>query len=1118
MRPSHGATAIALTVFALLLPAAPAFAGDDRECLLSAPEFDLVPGEAIRWNGTSVVLGALYIPPSSDFDVGGEVPEDGGAGSLALDLFARSVDGATREPRTGSMVPGLAVKYTVHGREGVLASGTMDPHLTADGPAYGAEIPFPAGEPTVRVSLDVVDAGVGAVPDHDPSPDHDDGVCPRVPANLQFVVDVAERRAAYASSEPSTDAPDDDRNTRLVGTIDPVVGAVYNDIWGYFDGTTYLAILGAKDGTWFIDVTDPEVPAVVGFVAGPDSSWRDIKTYGTYAYIVTEGSEAGTGLQIVDLSDPLDATLVTTYTTNFTTAHNIWIDAPRGHAWVVGTSNGTRILDIATDPENPIEIGSWTERYVHDAYVADGWAYFSEINNGLHEILDAEDVSSLTVLSTWATPTGDSHNSWANDDHTVVATTDETTGGHVAVYDITSKTGPIPLLSEYEPNSNAIVHNVKFDDGDNELIAISHYALGLKVVDLHRPTQPVEWMSYDTYPAGDGGFNGAWGIYAFDPRGYYYISDIQTGLYVLEYDPTGGTLSGVVRDAVGGLPVEGARVVQLSDGAVAHTGADGVYGVYAAEGAALLRVDAWGYRSAVVDAGTVVLGERLDADISLDPIARVGLSGVVRRADTDQPIEGVAVRIDGSLLATSTAPDGSYAFTDVAVGQQTVIAERFGFASAEPRVTLVAGQPATLDIALDPGAFADDMEQDTGWTFVSDVVGQDGEWERGEPNGTGGGSVQPGVDATPDPGVEAWVTGNEFGATIESDDVDAGDTTLLSPAIDASGFEAATVGYQRWVSTGAGFLAGGEFLAEVSSDGGTTWSTLESRTASAASWTGVQFDLGNRTTITDDLRVRFVASPTTQLTNYRVFEAAIDDFEIVRGCRARFNPEAPDADADGTVDACDGCPLDAGDDADSDGVCGDVDNAPVIANSDQTDTDSDGVGDVADNCPVDGNDGQHDTDRDGEGDTCDDDIDGDGIPNDIDPDDDGDGVDDRTDNCPENANSTQADRDLDGTGDLCDPEDGVVHFVRVDGERVSWAPESGAEGYHVYRGDLGAEALLSFAACRASSVAGNGYVDPDLPRPSDGYVYLVTRVVGGVGGSLGEHSDGTERTIGVTCP
>jgi hypothetical protein len=366
--------------------------------------------------------------------------------------------------------------------------------------------------------------------------------------------------------------------------------------------------------------------------------------------------------------------------------------------------------------------------------------------------------------------------------------------------------------------------------------------------------------------------------------------------------------------------------------------------------------------------------------------------------------------------------------------------------------------------------------------------------------------------------VAAWVTGNQFGATIESDDVDEGATTLLSPAIDASGLEAVVIGYQRWVSTDAGFLAAGAFDAEVSSDDGATWTTLESRTASEAAWTPVRHDAGSRTGVTGAMRIRFVARPNTTLTDFRVLEAAVDDVEVVRGCRARFNAGAPDADADRAVDACDACPFDAGDDADADGVCGDLDNAPTVANADQADADADGVGDVADNCPVAPNDGQHDTDLDGLGDACDDDIDGDGTPNALDPDQDGDGVDDPSDNCPENGNATQADRDLDGVGDRCDPDDGVVHRVRMDRDRLVWAPESGADGYDVVRGDLGAAAMLSLAACRAATVAGTSYVDRDLPRPYDGFFYLVAQVVGGVGGSLGEGSDGAQRSIGLPCP
>ena len=88
-------------------------------------------------------------------------------------------------------------------------------------------------------------------------------------------------------------------------------------------------------------------------------------------------------------------------------------------------------------------------------------------------------------------------------------------------------------------------------------------------------------------------------------------------------------------------------------------------------------------------------------------------------------------------------------------------------------------------------------------------------------------------------------------------------------------------------------------------------------------------------------------------------------------------------------------------------------NLTALGINSTIDRDNDSIIDDCDNCPDKPNSLQFDDDLDGTGNVCDGDIDGDGVPNDLDN---VTGID----NCPEVHNPLQEDSDGDGAGDLCD--------------------------------------------------------------------------------------------------
>jgi len=1027
---------------------------------------------------------------------------------VRLDLVVRSYDPVTRE--MGPNTQPLSALGSWTWTDGILkpVAGRLAQRVSAGGTALGFDISVPRPVPSDYVVTFLIEP---------PDPD----LCETI--DLRFAVPAT---AIESSVMPSGQAagirsPSNNHHMNLLSQIDLRPSESTSDIWGYYDGATYLALQGSYSGTIFVDVTDPYNPVEVGFVAGPNSSWRDIKTYQNYAYIVTEGAGPLAGMQIVDLSDPLNPTLVNTYSTNFVTTHNIWIDPDRGHAWLVGTDQGTRILDLS-DPVNPVELGSYVASYVHDIYVKDNIAFMSKIFNGVHDIRDATNPPSLPLLSSWSTPDNFTHNSWPNEDFSLLVTSDEEEpGGHLTVYDISNPNSTPPKLSEYIPNAASLIHNAFFDDipGANRVV-MSHYALGVRYVDLQRPSMPVELGSYDTRSSTDSGFSGCWGVYPFDPRGYIYASDIQSGLFVFELAPSGGALTGIVRDAATQLEIAGASVLSLSDSALFSTNTRGEFGGYVDAGSVVVRVTAPGYQSKVVAAGTMTLGGGVDTEIDLLPLPTATITGTAVSSTDQVPIQGAVVSVIDTTQSATTDASGAFTINDVAIGQRVVSVDSTGFAGDETTVELYTGEVENVAFTLAP-ALNDDLETDTGWTVDPADTAITGNWVRNDPNGTADGSVNPEDDHTPPPGVKAYFTGQGIAGertNPEIQDVDGGTTRLLSPVVDLSGQANATFCYHRWFSNNAGALSGGTMRVEVSDDAGSTWTTVELLNTNANHWIGVEIQLSDYISINDQFQARFSCEAIVDMDQQRILECAIDDIEMLQECRARAVPGGTDSDFDGWLDPCDPCPFDPVDDIDADGLCGDVDNAPFVANPGQADGDGDGIGDAADNCVNTGNTGQLDLDLDGEGDACDPDRDGDGIENTLDTDNDNDGVLDVNDICPYVQDAMQVDFDADMQGDACDADDGLVHGVRLNEDLITWQAETGATAYNIYTAELGAPVLIQFGACRASGIGQTSYVDTKLPEPGGARAYLITAVVSGIEQGWGNESDGTARLVNEQCP
>ena len=128
---------------------------------------------------------------------------------------------------------------------------------------------------------------------------------------------------------------------------------------------------------------------------------------------------------------------------------------------------------------------------------------------------------------------GYNHSGWLSDDGTIYAMQDENHGYDIKILDV-SDLSNISVIATFNSgvDSQSMAHNgiIKGD-----LLYVAYYHDGLRVFDISNPNNPIQVNSYDTYnPNNHTSYRGAWGVYPYLNSGNILVSDMQSGLYVLD--------------------------------------------------------------------------------------------------------------------------------------------------------------------------------------------------------------------------------------------------------------------------------------------------------------------------------------------------------------------------------------------------------------------------------------------------------------------------------------------------------------------------------------------------------------------------------------------------------
>ena len=388
-----------------------------------------------------------------------------------------------------------------------------------------------------------------------------------------------------ATSYSVAQAADQTFNVSLVGQADPLHpdlfpngynnGHVYGDIW--VDGNyAYLGTDVNGGGVSIFDISVPSNPTFIRNLLNPSGAitmptylgdqMEDMEVYNGIGYFGSDtNTSTGTGVDVVDLSDPTNPTLISRINGD-DNGHNKVHTLSYDNGFLFTSDNATdtiKIFDVS-EPDNPqfkwtVDLGLASGQASHEVIAKNGRMYVASKNNGstafssgTTTIYDIANIGAAppTRLKQFATGAR-THTSQVSTDGNLLVVAQERQDGDVVLYDISMINQPNDpdtptILSTLDQTSVGIdAHSPHHPHLHGDMLIMSWYNAGVQIFNIADPANPVRTGSYDTFTDTLNDYDGNWGNFIqLNSEGILqnvFLSDRTKGLIVVDVSDAAST-------------------------------------------------------------------------------------------------------------------------------------------------------------------------------------------------------------------------------------------------------------------------------------------------------------------------------------------------------------------------------------------------------------------------------------------------------------------------------------------------------------------------------------------------------------------------------------------------